>query len=191
MTHTILLAAGIAVLFVLTLILYLVRKPATHQVDNSTSLNERMFQPVLEKVVGGQYEVFPKVTLCEVLEPVKTLSNRAQRKVFQSLQERQFDFVVVDKATNSIICAVELDEHKFDKKMYKKQDLFLEDICVKVGLPLLRVPSQRGYNLSELIERFERIIEPSIVNAQIVSSAETDLKVRPQFEPAEGRTCAE
>lgn len=181
MTQPILLAAGIAVFSLIALALFLARKSPTPQVDKSTSLNERMFLPVLEKAVGGQYEIFPKVTLSEVLEPVDTLSKRAQKKAVRSIQDRNFDFVVVDRARKAIICAVELDDHKFDKKTFKQQDLYLEDLCRKVGLPLLRVPSQRGYNLSELIERFERIIEPSIVNAQIVTASKIKLSLKQTF----------
>ncbi|MGB0206288.1 MAG: DUF2726 domain-containing protein [Neptuniibacter sp.] len=182
MTQPILLAAGIAVFTLIAIALFFIRKLPAPQVDNSTSLNERMFLPVLEKAVGGQYEIFPKVALVDVFEPEVSLSKRAQKKALRSVQGRQFDFVVVERATKSIICAVELDDHKFDKKTFKQQDLYLEELCRKVGLPLLRVPSQRGYNLSELIERFERIIEPSIVNAQIITAAKTPLKVRERLE---------
>ncbi|WP_420600179.1 DUF2726 domain-containing protein [Neptuniibacter sp.] len=181
MTLPILIAAGIAVTLLLALVLYISRRPVVNQVDLSTTLNERMFMPVLEKVVGETYEIISKVPLSEVLQPAENLPKRAQNKAVRTIQGRLFDFIVVDKASRSIICAVELDEHKFDKKTFKKQDLYLEDLCQQIGLPLLRVPSQRGYNLSELIERFERIIEPSIVNAQILSTSKMALVVKQSF----------
>jgi len=180
-TLPILIAAGIAVTLLLALVLYISRRPVVKQVDLSTTLHERMFMPVLEKVVGEQYEIISKVPLSEVLQPAENLPKRAQNKAVRIVQGRQFDFIVVDKASRSIICAVELDEHKFDKKTFKKQDLYLEDLCQQIGLPLLRVPSQRGYNLSELIERFERIIEPSIVSAEVVSTSNTTLSIRKYF----------
>ena len=137
--------------------------------------------PVLEKVVGEQYEIISKVPLSKVLQPAENLPKRAQNKAVRIVQGRQFDFIVVDKASRSIICAVELDEHKFDKKTFKKQDLYLEDLCQQIGLPLLRVPSQRGYNLSELIERFERIIEPVIADAEIKAYTNAKLRLKKSF----------
>lgn len=182
MTATIFLLAGFVFFTVIVGVIFIKKRSnPVHSVDKSTSLNERMFLPVLEKAVGGQYEIIAKVLLSEVLEPAENLSKRAQRKALKSIQGRQFDFIVIDKQNRSVICAVELDEHKFDKKTFKKQDLYLEDLCRRVGLPLMRVPSQRGYNLSELIERYERIIEPSIVNAEVVSSSNMVLSIRRSF----------
>lgn len=180
-TQTYLIAAVAIVVLLLLALLLLTRRSAVAEVDKSTSLNERMFAPVLEKAVGGQYRVVAKVALDDVFEPLTTLSKRAQRKASKSLQGRLFDFLVVDKFSGTIICAVELDEHKFDKKTFKKQDLYLEQLCQKIGLPLLRVPSQRGYNLSELIERFERIIEPAVIDAERITSAKVALQVKPAF----------
>lgn len=178
MTDPILILSVIAVLgLALLLVLLKKRAPVVAQ-KTTTSLNERMFHPVLEKAVGGRFDIVCKVPVNEILTPEQNLSKRAQKKALKSLQGYIFDYLVVQKDSRKVICAVELDDHKFDKKTFKKQDLFLDQLCEEVGLPLLRVPSKRGYDLAEIIERFERTIEAAS-RAEVKNK--TKLSVTDQF----------
>lgn len=144
----------------LLLVTLLVCAKRSKGLDASLSHTERMFTSVLEKAVGGQYQVHCKVPMTQVLEALPNISERAQRKAIKPVQNCHFDYVVLDGISNRVICAVELDDHSYDKKRHKKQDLFLEEVCQDVNLPLLRVAPQNGYNLVEIIERFERTIAP-------------------------------
>ncbi|MGH1431737.1 MAG: DUF2726 domain-containing protein [Neptuniibacter sp.] len=178
MTDPILILSVVAALgLALLLVLLKKRTPEVTQ-QTSTSLHERMFFPVLEKAVGGRFDIVCKVPVSEVLAPQNELPKRAQRKVLNSIKGHLFDYVVVQKDTRRVICVVELDDHKFDKKTFKKQDLYLEQICESSGLPLLRVPSQRGYDLAEIIERFERTIEAA---SKIETSPKNKLAIKEQF----------
>ncbi|WP_415899126.1 DUF2726 domain-containing protein [Neptuniibacter sp. QD48_11] len=152
------IASGVVV-FILLLVV-IIRAKKSKAPDASLSHTERMFASVLEKAVGGQYQVHCKVPMHEVLEALPEKSDRAKRKALKKIRHRQFDYIVSDPANNRVVCAVELDDHAYDKKQFKKQDLFLEEICHDVNLPLLRVAPQNGYNLVEIIERFERTIAP-------------------------------
>ena len=175
----------LAVAFVLLVLLFVLRKllKGKPQLDQSVSQTERMFTPVLEKAVGGQYLLYCKVPVADVLQPSASISERAQRKALKPVQGRQFDYLVCDKTTQEVVCAVELDDHSYDKKSFKKQDLFLEDLCQSVYLPLLRVAPQNGYNLVEIIERFERTIAPAAPAEAPVYSAKFNLELCSRFEP--------
>lgn len=178
MIDPILILLAIAVLgLALLLVLLKKRAPVVAQ-ETTTSLNERMFHPVLEKAVGGRFEIICKVPVNDVLTPEQGLPKRVQKKALKSVQGYIFDYVVVQKDGLKIICAVELDDHKFDKKTFQKQDLFLDQLCEEVGLPLLRVPSKRGYDLAEIIERFERTIEAA---PRTEFKSKTKLSVTEQF----------
>lgn len=172
-----------AAVFVLLLVV-IIRAKKSKAPDNSLSHTERMFTSVLEKAVGGQYQVHCKVPMPEVLKALPEQSDRAKRKALKPIRNRQFDYIVCDASTNSVICAVELDDHAFDKKRFKKQDLFLEDICQDVNLPLLRVAPQNGYNLVEIIERFERTISSALTTGAVGQQTKHKLSVVEQYLPS-------
>lgn len=149
---------AIALLLLLGFVLFFKKQPVVSNAGGGLSPNEMMFKAVLEKAVGGQYLIFDKVAVADVLEPFQTENERAKSKALKPIQGRVFDYLVCEAGSMEVICAVELDDHSYDKKSYKKVDLLLEDTCAAARLPLLRVPAQKGYNLSEIIERFERTI---------------------------------
>jgi hypothetical protein len=146
----------------------------TKQPDLSLSQKERMFSSVLEKAVGGKYRVYCKVPMVDVFEATDKRSERSQRKALKPVRGILFDYIVCDSQTHEVVCAVELDDHQFDKKTFKEKDLFVEQLCQDVGLPLLRVAPQNGYNLVEIIERFERTIVP----VDYVREAKSKFKLR-------------
>ena len=145
---------GFAVVSVLFVLRKIYRRPQSHGISS----NERMFSAVLEKAVGGRFEIYCKVSLAEVFEPLSELSDKAKRRALKQIQGHQFDYLVCERDTRKVICAVELDDHRFDSKDFKKKGSHLEQICESASLPLLRVAPQNGYNLVEIIERFEQTI---------------------------------
>lgn len=154
---------------------------AAKSLDRELTHKEKMFQAVLEKAVGGQYQIFAKVPMAEVFEPAEGRSLRAQKRALKPLRNRMFDYVVCDLSGRKVVCAVELDDHSYDNKQFKKTDLFIEQLCQDANLPLLRVAPQNGYNLVEIIERFERTIAPhSMVDAAHTSAR---LQVVTEFTP--------
>ena len=153
------------------------------QPDLQLSQKERMFSSVLEKAVGGQYQIFCKVPMSDVLEANPELSERSQRKALKPVRSKVFDYLVCRAGNHEIVCAVELDDHSFDKKRFKKQDLFLEEICQQAFLPLLRVAPQNGYNLVEIIERFERTIAPAPPADAPVYRSKYRLDVKKRYQP--------
>lgn len=169
----------------LLLIILLIVKRNKGQLDPSLSLKERTFSSVLEKAVGGQYRVYCKVPMIDVIEATVDKSERAKRRALKPVSGRQFDYIVCDSTTNLIVCAVELDDHEFDQKRFKKQDLFIEELCQVIQLPLLRVAPQNGYNLVEIIERFERTIAPITSVEEPLYLKKYKLKLAPSYKPDE------
>ncbi len=173
------LAAG---LLVIVFIFFLVKKKlGTQTIDQSLSHKEKMFTSVLEKAVGGQYTIYCKVPMLDVFEAASVKSERAKRKALRPLLGRQFDYIVCDVNTKKIVCAVELDDHHYENKKHQKNDLLVEDICLDTKLPLLRVAPQNGYNLVEIIERFERTISATEVDSLCELPAKFNLQVTSAF----------
>lgn len=171
------LAAGL-LLCVLLLILFRKISGKKPTIQN-LSQKERMFTSILEKAVGGGYEIHCKVPMSNVFQASSENSERQNRKAIKSLRGLQFDYIVCDSVTNKIVCAVELDDHQYDHKRHKNQDLFIEDLCYETALPLLRVAPQNGYNLMEIIERFEQTV--SATQQEKVSTPGEKFNLVPTF----------
>lgn len=176
------LAAGLLVIVFLVFLVFLVKKKlGIKAIDQSLSHKEKMFTSVLEKAVGGQYTIYCKVPMLDVFEVTVVTSERAKRKALKPLLGRQFDYLVCDVSGKRVICAVELDDHHYENQKHQKSDLLIEDICLDAKLPLLRVAPQNGYNLVEIIERFERTISLTELDENIDISSRFNLKVVDPF----------
>ncbi|MDO6594876.1 DUF2726 domain-containing protein [Neptuniibacter sp. 1_MG-2023] len=174
------------VIFLILLLVFFKKVRAKQEIDPNLSQKERMFTSILEKAVGEQYRVICKVPMEHVFEAESGLSDRAKKKVTKPLKSLQFDYIVCAVNNSAVICAVELDDHEYHKKRHKQQDLFIEELCYEAGLPLLRVAPQNGYNLVEIIERFERTISaPNTANSEL-SQAQFSLKMVDVYRPQPG-----
>ncbi|KXJ54172.1 MAG: hypothetical protein ACJAZ4_002279 [Neptuniibacter pectenicola] len=159
------------------------KRSGKQQLDPRLSQKERMFTSILEKAVGEGFRVVCKVPMDAVFDAETTLSERAQRKAVKPLLGLQFDYIVCAQSNDAIICAVELDDHIYHKARDKQQDLFIEELCYETGLPLLRVAPQNGYNLVEIIERFEHTISAFGLEKPNVEHTKFNLKVIEAYRP--------
>ena len=175
------LAAGASLLVLL--IIFVKKISGKNPLDQSLSHKERMFTSILEKAVGGQYIIYCKVPMEDVFETTSEKPIRAERKALKLVQGRQFDYIVCDPSSRKVVCAVELDDHHYENKRHVKRDLMIEDICEDAALPLLRVAPQNGYNLVEIIERFERTIAAYSEDNSAVEFNKFNLKVADRYSP--------
>lgn len=124
---------------------------------------QQNFLSVLETAVGSAYEVRGRVRALDIL--------RADQQGFKSktlaraYQNYFFDFVICRRSDQAIVCVVELSQSRYFSKGRQRQvralEALLEDYCQRVKLPRLVVAQQRGYQLPELIERFESLLVQS------------------------------
>ena len=113
---------------------------------------ERSFYGVLKQAVGGQYEIFSKVRVADILTPISV--NPPNRSAWQKAQNkihaRHFDFALCNKDDLSVVSILELDDksHRTDKA--KKRDDFLNKACESAGLRMIRVPAKRAYVIMDI-----------------------------------------
>lgn len=131
---------------------------------------ERAFFNVLTNTVGSKHYVMGKIKGSDLLKIDCTFIQKGKIS-FRSFSRYYFDFIVCDVETHQIVCAVDLKKTKGEKmvKRWHKRMLerFIQQYCLLTNLPRLVVPSQRGYELNELIERFEAVIVPSDTDSRI------------------------
>ena len=132
--------------------------PYHYQLSNS----ERAFLSVLEKAVGSNFYVIGKVKAFEVLQLEKATA-LTSKMILKNFDAYYFDYVVCAINSQAIACVVELEKVASsgrDNRSYSRlNEELMQGFCQRSLLPRLIVSEQRGYDLNELIERFEAVTD--------------------------------
>lgn len=111
---------------------------------------ERSFLGVLEQAVGGEYRIFAKVRVADIVS-VDSMSNRsAWQRAFNRISAKHFDFVLCSQDDLSVMAVIELDDKSHKKRKRQERDAFLAQLCHAINLPLIQVPAQRAYSVPQL-----------------------------------------
>lgn len=159
---------------------------------------ERSFLGVLDQAVGADFRVFGKVRVADVVSVVKGLPKSRWQRAFNQISAKHFDYVLCRPTDLKPVCAIELNDQSHTRDERKGRDKFLEGVCAAAGLPLVFLPAQHAYTVSEVCNQIAIAIgqlgsppemqqqrtEPSIKEVAQVSSqtqeVDTGLKPDPQ-----------
>lgn len=111
---------------------------------------ERSFLGVLEQSVGSNFRIFAQVRLADLLAVRKGTDKSIRTTAQNRINAKHADFVLCNKETLEIICAVELDDASHQKENRKARDNFLEEACRSAGLPLARFPAKASYAIQDV-----------------------------------------
>jgi len=121
---------------------------------------ERSFYGVLEHAFGDKVEIFGKVRLADLIEPIQGMSRSKWQKAFNRISPKHVDYLLCSKKDLSIICAIELDDASHQKAGRAQRDDFLDGVFASANIPLLRVPAQAGYTPSQIRAMVLRLLAP-------------------------------
>ncbi len=111
---------------------------------------EHSFLVVLEQAIGDRFRIYAQVRLADLLV-VKSGLEKSQRTSAQNkINAKHVDFVLCDRQTLAIVCAIELDDASHQRESRKTRDAFLEQACAAAQLPLARFPVKSRYVASEI-----------------------------------------
>ena len=89
--------------------------------------------------------------LANLIHP--TARNARQNKYdFYRIQAKCVDFVLGDLVTTKPRLVIEFDDASHQRADRQKRDAFVDAVLPQVGLPILHIPWQRSYNVSQLAE---------------------------------------
>ncbi|SEG69748.1 DUF2726 domain-containing protein [Marinobacterium lutimaris] len=112
---------------------------------------ERSFLGVLDSVIDpSQHRIFGKVRVADLIEPEPNRNRGQWKSAFNRINAKHFDFVICNADDLTPVAAIELDDASHKQNKRQQRDEFLEKVCGQVGLPLVRVPAKRGYQLEEV-----------------------------------------
>ncbi|MGO8670790.1 MAG: DUF2726 domain-containing protein [Capsulimonadaceae bacterium] len=113
---------------------------------------EYSFFVVLRQVVPPDVLVLVKVRLAEVLG-VKRGPQYIRH--FRKISQKQIDFLLCDRQTRPIL-VIELNEVSHLNNKRAERDDFLDTALQVAGLPILRVASQKTYQLNDVRDAVEK-----------------------------------
>ena len=126
--------------------------------DNLFSNAERSFFGVLEQAVGGEFRVFGKVRLADIISVNPMSDRKVWWRAFSRINAKHVDFLLCDPEALSIQAAVELDDSSHTKEQRKSRDTFLARACQAAGLPLVRIPARKSYSVADVREELAGVL---------------------------------
>lgn len=144
MTQTI----GLAILLVLVIVIVAVLKRAGlfpagsapveslpyRKKDYLLSRAERSFYEVLRATVQGEWAIFAKVRLLDLVWLRRGTSNAQAHR--NRVQSKHVDFVFCDQRTLSPVLVVELDDASHGRPDRQRRDAFVDAVLQSAGLPV-------------------------------------------------------
>jgi hypothetical protein len=122
------------------------------------TLAEKNFYRVLEAAAGDRYVIFAQVRLADVLLIRKGAANR--QRWLNRINSKHLDFVLCDPEKISPLLGIELDDASHERPDRQERDKFVDEALKVAGLPCLRVPARRSYNVKELAASIHQLTQP-------------------------------
>jgi very-short-patch-repair endonuclease len=119
---------------------------------------ERSFLGVLEQAVEGQFRIFGKVRLADIIRVKSGVSAGARQQAFNRIQSKHIDFVLCKPRDLSVQFVVELDDSSHQAPRRQARDEFLDDALKAAGIPLLHFRAQRTYSVPDIREALSAAI---------------------------------
>ena len=117
------------------------------------SADDRVFFQVLKRAVGGEFEIFGKIRVSDLVQPKKVVARDVSRAGLAAIVGRHFDFVLCDVNTLAVACVIQLHDKTNPAHQPEFQDDALKPVCDSVGLPLVRFPIKAEYSPQEIREK--------------------------------------
>jgi very-short-patch-repair endonuclease len=110
---------------------------------------ELKFHELLKGIIGDNYYIFPKVRICDIIEP----RNKGKYADFNRIKSKHVDFLICtkDPITSKII--VELDDRSHNAPTRQERDSFVDEIFANSGIPIVHIKVQYEYNKEEVTSR--------------------------------------
>ncbi|MES2822280.1 MAG: DUF2726 domain-containing protein [Pseudomonadota bacterium] len=145
--------------------------------DSLLSHAEKLLFDALQSAVAADYCLLAKVSVTDVIE-IKSANGGALPNPFSG---KQFAFVVCEKNTLQILCAIAFNEKIQTQDIATLSDSPLTSICVKAKIPLLNISRQLKYDAQQLRAQIDREINvfeikkmpPKILSATVTAANTT------------------
>ena len=110
----------------------------------------------LVRIFDQKFYVIPQVYLGSILN--HEIKGQNWQGAFQHINRKSVDYVLLNKETLKVVCAVELDDRTHDSEKRQKRDAEVERILKGADIPLVRTRNLTNRNEREVIALFAEAI---------------------------------
>jgi len=121
---------------------------------------ELSFYHVLKIAMLDEYDIFAKVRLADLVSVNKGMDRAEWGKAFNKIKAKHIDFVLCDKNTSEILCAIELDDQSHSQAKRQQRDEFVTKILDVVKIPFVRFDVTRTYQSDAVSKNIHLAITP-------------------------------
>lgn len=125
---------------------------------------ERLFLGHLVWAVGRHVIIFGKVRLADIVRLPDGLKGKMQQEAFDRVARQHIDFLLCDKKTTKVLCAVELYDPGAHPKKALIRARFIDKVLKDAGIPLARFPRSKKYLSREIESAIRQTLALSGVN---------------------------
>jgi hypothetical protein len=118
---------------------------------------ERSFFGVLRQALASDYQIFAKVRLADIVQPVRNSSRSGWQSAFNRIAGKHVDFVLCDSADLGIVGVIELDDSTHGTFERGVRDMLVDSALADARIPILRVPARQSYSPAELRQQVENL----------------------------------
>lgn len=127
---------------------------------------ERSFLGVLDQALAGEYRIFGKVRLGDLVEPAKGQTWGQSTIARNKLNRKHVDFVLCRPDTLAVVAAIELDDSSHARKDRAERDDFVNRALAAAGIPVVHFPVRKAYSLPEVQAKLTAALTPAPVRKQ-------------------------
>lgn len=133
---------------------------------------ERSFYNALRQAVAGEWVVFAKVRLLDLLWlPRGTSNSQAHRNRVQS---KHVDFVLCEPDLLTPVLVIELDDASHERADRQDRDALVDAVLRSAGLPVLHAAARSSYVTADLARRIRKAIRfPESATSVLTSQFES------------------
>jgi hypothetical protein len=147
------------------------RQPTYQSRTNLLSAAELHFLRSLEAAVPSSIHIAWKVRLADIIDVHTSASAKMRTQRFNKIRSKHIDFVLCDRATSAIQCAIELNDRSHARPERQQRDGFVRDSLKGAGIPLIEIPCSRAYDANRLREQLQDHTRTPSVPQRILSAA--------------------
>ena len=160
---SLLIGAGALTLLVLAVIFVYVRRTRRelpYLADDFLFSPEQLaFKRVLDEAAGDSCAVYGQIRVADVIGVRAGVSRREFDRAYARVGERCFDFLICERRTAAILCAVNLVRRARTTGPLPQDAL--DEVCQAAQLPFLRIPEEDGYDPEAISAAIRDALRPA------------------------------
>ncbi|PAJ73694.1 hypothetical protein CJF42_14480 [Pseudoalteromonas sp. NBT06-2] len=111
---------------------------------------EKGFLNLLERAIGNEYKIVSRVKLIDVIDFKSDTTSKSKRVALTKAQNKQLDYVLLDKETLNIVAAIDLVNNNNKQGHKAQKDWFVNGALESAGIPHIRMKVKAGYKPLEV-----------------------------------------